>query len=449
VSVSNSQLQILLRGGLWSLLTAAIIAGPVLLLFSQMSIPLGQYLPVEDISGDYLSAMMVAAILGILILLWPIGVRERIACLSLWLIKMAICLVVMLWYENRYDFLDAYWYFSQSVDADGELTFWSIGSGSNVVIALISGLWALIPESYHTAKIAFAYVGLMSFMFFARAFQLITGRDSVLFLVTLGAIPSMMFWSSILGKDPIILFAMALATYAIARYYASGRSQVWLLLLLTGVVLAALVRPWIGGLMAMAFIVVAIGHVAWSRFGVVGNASACLLVVVLTGVLIDAGSFQLIELLPILEQMSSGWATGGSAINPPVAFASWWDVVSFFPKGAFTALYRPLPGEVGNVFGLLAGIENLVLLGLTFWILMRHRGGYRSPIDGRVIAWLILCVFFWVGIYAFLSYQNLGTAVRFRAQILPICLLLAWSLFPGNAATGPNVSDAPSQAVPE
>jgi hypothetical protein len=30
----------------------------------------------------------------------------------------------------------------------------------------------------------------------------------------------------------------------------------------------------------------------------------------------------------------------------------------------------------------------------------------------------------WTGVYAFLSYQNLGTAVRFKAQILPVLFLL-------------------------
>jgi hypothetical protein len=118
-----------------------------------------------------------------------------------------------------------------------------------------------------------------------------------------------------------------------------------------------------------------------------------------------------------LETVSSEWAVGGSA-QEPVTFSSWSDVVLFFPIGAFAALFRPLPGEIGGAFGLLAGLENLAILALCVWALVRVRHTrWEFP-----LVFAIALIFWWTCIYAFLSYQNLGTAVRFKLQVLP-CLM--------------------------
>jgi hypothetical protein len=85
----------------------------------------------------------------------------------------------------------------------------------------------------------------------------------------------------------------------------------------------------------------------------------------------------------------------------------------------FTALFRPLPGEISNAFGILAGLENLALLTI-FLVAIKH---FRSTeLKNPVVLWGVLLVLVWTLAYAFISYQNLGGAVRFRLQILPIFL---------------------------
>jgi hypothetical protein len=97
-------------------------------------------------------------------------------------------------------------------------------------------------------------------------------------------------------------------------------------------------------------------------------------------------------------------------------------MIKFAPVGMFTALFRPLPGEILNPFGLFAGLENLLML----WLLVaaiRKEGMaiFKEPI----VTWAVSLVMVWSFLYGFISYQNLGSAARFKLQILPVLFSLS------------------------
>ena len=98
------------------------------------------------------------------------------------------------------------------------------------------------------------------------------------------------------------------------------------------------------------------------------------------------------------------------------------EMLSFAPIGMFTALFRPLPGEVNNIFGILAGLENGLLLFLIASGIYRAR--WRAWFDPAVV-WALTTLLSWSFVYGFVSAQNLGSAFRFRLQILPVLLSLA------------------------
>ncbi|MGH2453071.1 MAG: hypothetical protein ACRDF5_04820, partial [bacterium] len=113
------------------------------------------------------------------------------------------------------------------------------------------------------------------------------------------------------------------------------------------------------------------------------------------------------------------FAVGGSAQVPPADLTRVDRFLVFLPLGVFTALFRPLPGEVSHTFGLVAGLENSVLLVLAALALTRLRlFHFRDP----VLLWGVLFVGIWAILYALISYQNLGAAARFKVQILPVLL---------------------------
>jgi hypothetical protein len=141
-----------------------------------------------------------------------------------------------------------------------------------------------------------------------------------------------------------------------------------------------------------------------------------------------------------IAQEADPYAGSTQYIN--VQFNSLFDIAAFLPVAAFTALFRPLPGELMNPFGLLASIENAWLLVLVF-LSFRHS---RWPdVRHPVILWAIMFLVFWAAVYGFVSSYNLGTGMRYRQQIFPILLAVLLYL---SQRTKPQPSPGPRPALP-
>jgi hypothetical protein len=257
-----------------------------------------------------------------------------------------------------------------------------------------------------------------------RAVVRLTGRDSAPLLVALSVWPSVLFWSSILGKDPLVLFGIAVYCYGVLAWYSSRHSAL-LLVAILGVLLASTVRLWLAPILVapLGFLVARTFRSPVARWGTLAGAAVgagMLLFFFRTQLLVELVS----ELLVNVDTVARGWAEGGSGQQIAGDLTNPRALIAFLPRGMFTALFRPLPGEVNNVFGALAGLESLVLVGLLGIAVARTR--WRELGD-PLVQWALLVILAWSSVYSVLSYQNLGTAVRFRLQILPVLLgLLAF-----------------------
>jgi hypothetical protein len=396
------------------------VAAHVLLNFA---VSAGRLIPQADLIDDYAIGVTWAAALGLSI--WVLSPRRDRGMLAVaWGCKALVTLVFMLVYEARYD-LDAYEYFV------GPWRAWytwhpSFGLGTDNVMALSWLQQQLLPGSYHALKVTCSFVGLIGVYVFYRAAELHTGRSSRRLFLVLVAFPSILFWSSILGKDPIILFAVAVHALGLVMWQQSHSLRAIVVALL-GLLMAAAIRQWLAPILLAPLALIVLRFASrWRTKALVAGAlltSGAIFVLAISSLFqisSPPGAIQTINLL------SRAWATGGSAQEDIQVFSGIGSLVAFLPRGAFTALFRPLPGEIGNVFGLLAGLENAGLLALTAIALRRlQRDFLRDP----MVCWGLGVVMTWVVVYAFISYQNLGSAVRFKVQILPVLLLilLDWS----------------------
>src|SRR2546427_10667316 len=89
------------------------------------------------------------------------------------------------------------------------------------------------------------------------------------------------------------------------------------------------------------------------------------------------------EVMDTADALARALAMGGSGEEPPRPLTSVGSVVKFLPLGLFTALFRPLPGEVPNPFGLMAGVENVALLLCPGFAALRAR--LRDCLDPVVL----------------------------------------------------------------
>jgi hypothetical protein len=379
----------------------------------------GRNIPAANPVTDYGWGLAWAGVLGVSLRWLPIPVAHRKSLLELWILKCFVMLGFMLWYESHYDVLDAYSY-AHSGRSTPEWEGLGFGRGTENIIMLVWLQYSLLPDSYHLAKVTFGFLGFLGVYMYAVAAADYLGPQffrRALFLF--GLFPSILFWSSILGKDPVVFFATALYVFGIVRW-ACRRKMSGLVLAGCGICLAMLIRLWTGALLLLpVFLLIGLR--------VKGVALRFLLILVASGAMLFA-TRQFTQQFNIENQeslfattnaLSRGWATGGSGQEVNQQFVGWSSLILFAPLGMFTALFRPLPGEVMNPFGLLSGLENVVLLGL---LVLSFKRMSRRDLSDPVILWLCLLVVVWAFCYGFVSYQNLGTAVRFRLQILPALL---------------------------
>jgi hypothetical protein len=384
--------------------------------------------PLDSLEFDYLVGLIAAAIVAILLLCAPLAGAHRTALLLLWAAKSAITLGLMLAYEAQYDTLDAFSYHERAVGSSVQFDELAWGRSTELVTWIVQCLYVLTPASYHLAKVVFSFVGLVGIYLTWRALAAMTGKEKLQHLYLLGLFPSLLFWSSIVGKDPILVLWIGMYVLGVARLQQSRYSE-GLLLAIVAAMLASLVRPWMGAILLLPmFAALAV------QFSGARKPSAIVAVVVMTSFVLAAAVFGALDVdaasfVQSIDDVSKSWDEGGSAQTAP-EFGSLSHVVAFVPLSAFTALFRPLPGEVGGPFGLAAGVENAVLLLASAFTITRFRPKHLLrpsflTLSGVLVTWAI--------VYGFVSYQNLGTASRFKAQILPVLLpflILLWQRVP-------------------
>jgi hypothetical protein len=385
---------------------------------------LGHYIhPTSDLPGDYIKAWFTAVIFAFSILLWPVPRRERLTLLGLWTAKVIVVLGFMLVYEWHYDSLDAVGYYASANDPAFDFSELGLGSGTSNVMAMAWVVARTIPESFHGLKVVFSMIGLVAVYLFFRAWSIASGTRDIRLLLLIALTPSVLFWSSTLGKDPVALFAMALYAYGVVRAYVGDRGRLggigWAT---AGIVIALGIRLWLGPIMIAPLVVLVVARVKGRSWRVVTLA---VWVALMGASVILVRKFFLREVVTdvvgVASRISQSWAKGGSAQQLDLPLNSTRQFVAFLPKGMVTALFRPFPGEVNNAFGMLAGMENAGLLMLLVLAVWRTRWRELSE---PLVAWSVTLIAIWAAAYAVVSYQNLGTAVRFRLQILPVLLLL-------------------------
>ena len=309
---------------------------------------------------DYFAGIIGASVIAILLLHAPLPTTHRTALLFLWAAKTATTLGLMLAYEARYETLDAYSYHELAVDSSVQFDELAWGRSTQLIKWLLQCLYEVTPPSYHLAKVIFSFVGLVGIYLTWRALVALTGKERLQYLYLLGLFPSLLFWSSIIGKDPILVLLVGMYVLGVARLQQS-RYAAGLLLAFAAAISASLIRSWMGAILLLPLIAALAVQFSKAQKPLTILAVSATITVMLPIVVFEAFGVDVGFFVQSIDDVSKSWDEGGSAQTAP-EFGSLSHVVAFVPLSAFTALFRPLPGDVGGPFGFAAGVENAVLL---------------------------------------------------------------------------------------
>lgn len=425
------------------LVTVVLTAGTGLLILLLVDIVpvLGRRIPQDDVASDYRVGFLWAVALWLSILVWPIRKADKRVLLWLWPVKMVVVLGAMLLVESHYRDNDAFRYFSIPQREGFRWPGFAFGEGTTNVVSLSWLHQQIIPDSYHAMKVSFAMVGLVAVYILYRAAVRFLGREEIRVLYLLALFPSILFWSSILGKDPVMLLGISLYIYGVVSINTHRRPDmrrlVYVGMVAAGVTLASLIRVWLGPILLAPLAV----------FGLIGSRHIFVkvfLIVVVVGALMQAlaltsdrfnlagdrfdveSTAGLVKTTDYLSHTAAkGAAEQGGSSQEVTKFQDLRGMAAFAPIGAFTALFRPLPGEILNPFGFLASLENVALLALLLRAIKRSK--WRD-LKQPLVLWAITVVLVWAVVYGFASTQNLGAAARWKLQILPLLVGLVFYL---------------------
>ncbi len=377
--------------------------------------------------------------------------ESRRMLLLAWVVKFVVVLIFMLFYEQHYG-LDAYTYFwlkltgqhwlYPGVDFREDMIpvfrpVYATGTGHRLVgstdccpsigsenIIRFSLLVASITGPfYHAMKVAFAFMGLMGVWFFYRAVVVAMERPCPAMFYLLAFFPSILFWSSILGKDPLQFLFLGLYAYGASLWLVEGRLGA-VPYLAIGLMGSYLLRPWISVMGAAAlFLATLLGRCrAWQVGLTVAVAAPLLLYAGQQALsLFVTGPVDVTLAIEAMTTTSRGYASVDATGVKGVDFSSTDAMVGSWPLAFFAGLFRPLPFDITNLFTALAAVENTVVLSLAFAALFRFRFSYlRDPL----ILWPLLFTLMWTSIHGFIVLVNFGSGVRYKLQMWPFFLLL-------------------------
>lgn len=384
--------------------------------FANKVLPGWRYFSLQWLKIDYIYGLIWGVVLGLSIFIWPVRQADKKAIMIAWCVKLFVVLFLMLFYEWHYGCLDSYGYYNATFYNRAEWQFMEI---QNTIFAMVNLVWLqqqVIP-SFHAAKVSFAMVGLIAIYIFYRGLIIFLKEEKISLFYILVFFPSILFWSSILGKEPISLLGMALYIYGAIGWHCR-RQRLYFLILILGVLVSMYIRAWFGLILLLPFM-----GLLFLDLKKQGKILFVLIfanfIVLFKNILIKFSQPQgLDKLVKLANQMSHGFDAGGSALGLGEHFSNVSQMLLYLPRGIFTALFRPFPGEVHNLFGLFAGWENILILIILLSAINKMRWvDLKEPL----FIWAIALILTWGSVYSFLAY-NLGTISRYRLQIMPILL---------------------------
>jgi hypothetical protein len=297
--------------------------------------------------------------------------------------------------------------------------------GSDVIRVLTGFAYYWLGVTFNGVSVLWLWFGLLGMLFFYLAFATAFPHGHRrLYMVLVFLYPSMLLWTSSLGKDALVVMFMGMAAYGAAR--AQRRVEVvglwWLLVGVAGV---GVIRPHVA-----AMFTVALGASFLVRPIRAGMLSPILRLV---GLLAVAGLAAVViqtaqgyvgleevgtqEVFRNIEERQEA-ARGGAAfeqvdVSTPAGFA----------MALPTIILRPFPWEAHNNEALIASLEGVLLLVLLVYrrrsVIHAVKAAPRDSYALLLVVYILLFVFF------FSSIGNFGILARQRAsQLFPFLFML-------------------------
>lgn len=362
--------------------------------------------------------------LGLLVfimLTFFIFLTNNIKLLKIWIIKgFLVTLVLMLFYESTYHGMDTYFYAMRAFVREFPASL--AGSGTENIASINSYFTYLVGNSYYSLKIINSFIGFLGLILLYKTYEYIVKKSELSindnFIYFFFLFPTVLFWSSILGKDPLNLFFIGLFSYGFIHLIDNFKLK-YIFMIVISVWFVSYIRSW--------WSIIMVTSIFFYYLKINSARNFFLFILVMPIFIVLAMQFLQTQGISSIDQMflkmtetSQNLAYGGSSVGVYV-ITGFGDYLIYFIPNLFTTLFRPMPWDIQNAFTLIAAIENMVLFYLFYKYILKH---WRTIYANQYLKFYILLILSWSLLYVIISPTNLGMAVRFKLQVLPMMLIL-------------------------
>lgn len=423
-------------------LSRILILGPLLIL---ASLALGSLAVSSDMESVLAAIILSVLVMMSLVLFWVVARSdpEGRTLLVVLLVGLGLKLVALT-YRYFYLMADAYAYdwYGREIAAQLAAGQWpeDMRYMGTEFLRLLTGLtYFALGVTFPGISILWTWLGLVGMLFFYKAFcTAFPGGNRRLYMYLILLYPSMLLWTSSLGKDALMVLFLGMAAYGAARIQRRIEF-VGLWWVAAGIGGALSIRPHVAAAFAVAL--GASTLIRPIRAGlltpVIRIASVAIFFALAVGVARSAAGFVALESLSgedvvgFVETRREASTEGASAFE---------QVDPRTPSGALmlfpTIVFRPFPWEAHNAFSLVAALEGVILFAL---VVYRWRSVSKALLATPRNSYILLTVVYvLLFVFLFSAIANFGILARQRVQLLPF--LFMWAAYlPGRPQDGNKV----------
>ena len=297
------------------------------------------------------------------------------------------------------------------------------GIVSDGSVSIVTGVvFAIVGVNQAGGFLVFSFLSFIGIVFFYRAFTVtFSGAGSRRYGYLIFFLPTLLFWTSDVSKEALMMFLLGMTAYGCARILAHLRGGY--VLVVASSAGGAFIRPNETLLALAAFTIAMLVRPAspTARFGGARRTGS----LVFLGALVAAAIFVTLHFLPGLNgsvnlaQINKNNQGPGSGFGSSgVAYSS---SPLFFPKDVMVVLLDPLPINAHGGGQWFAALQNSVLVVVILASLRQLR---MLPRVAFARPYVIMCVFFTAAFcYFFAALGNQGLITREATDVLPFFLV--------------------------
>lgn len=321
----------------------------------------------------------------------------------------------------------------------------------NFMISRVSCLTAFFTfNRFLIISFVFTNIAYYGFILIYTACKRLIGGYKKELAISCLFIPSCIFWSSGLAKEPICIIALGVMFSSVVRlFFGNQWKLITLLQLLFFSYVLYIVKSYIFYCFSFSFVcwilynsikkLVARAVIIKIAFALLFTIAAAGIVYFLSTSFVSLISENIRDIISynIDAYESMAFRQKGSLIEvKDVDISSFWGIIKFIPQGLVNVYFRPFPWEISNVLMIFTVLENLFFIYLFFRVLVKSRFFTRHLfINKNYQVFAVLFSFtlaFAIGISTF----NFGSMVRYKMPFLPFwagfLLIISRKLSSGN-----------------